>query len=1207
MKWHYLTCLLAVAWLAQSGLADNYTRGIGLYPGNQQQNHSPLLVQDDAYRNVALHCKAYHSSSYDYNLTAQLVTDGIITREAPAYLTVQTHDGVLPLRAREWAIDGGEYSRNILMGERAFLQYRWQHMNIQADEVRMTARLAYREHEAKNGYTIKLLTMNHKGKWMNMAQQKGSSLPGEASKSKVHSDPNKVTDTDLLPTRKVEMSFRLPHAARTFNNLKLALDMKGAAHWSISELKFYRNGQPITDVLPSSVFNSSWMSAGSHDEWIAVDLGTNVSFDKVRLHWINKAVQGHVEASADGTKWHVLGTLTPTHRWVEEIDCDMKARYVRVKMKATENHQPFALSEIEVMGRGGFVPRPKAENTMQGNRLVLNGGHWRVQRASEVSGTGQEITHRGYDDSRWIVATVPATVLTSYVNIGAIDNPNYANNLFYVSESFFNSNFWYRKVFDVPQGMLGKHVFLNFDGINWKANVYLNGTKIHRVEGAFMRGRVEVSKLLRAGENVLAVEIVKNQHPGAIKEKNKINTDFNGGILGYDNPTFHATIGWDWISTIRGRNIGIWNDVYLSVTGQVHLQDPLVTSTLNLPDTLATVTPSIVLKNNENHPVTGVLRGWIGHVKFEKEVTLPALSSAEEVFDPSRFAVLNNQRFRLWWPNGYGTPYLHDAGFTFEVNGHTTDEVHFKAGIRQMTYRDADTRLTLYVNGKRFVPLGGNWGFSENNLNYRAREYDIAVKYHRDMNYNMIRNWVGQTGDEEFYEACDRYGIMVWQDFWLANPADGPNPKDENMFLENAKDYVCRIRNHPSIALYCGRNEGYPPESIDKTLRRYVNDLHPGIVYVSSSADEGISGHGPYWALPAKAYFEKQTGKLHSERGMPNVMTFEGLSRTLRPESMWPQNDEWGQHDYTMQGAQRGDSFNKIIEKAFGKMQSARQFTALAQGQNYEGYRAMYESGSKDRLGLLIWMSHPCWPSMTWQTYDYYFEPTAAFFGVKKACEPLHIQWNASTRNMEVVNLNKEIQGALKAQCRVLDMHGRQVAYYESSINTQPDTTVVCNPIAVPAIDGTVYYLKMTLRDAADSVLSDNFYICATDEGNLQALNDLPAVMLKKEIRWHGNTATLTLTNETATPALLNRIQLKGLHVQSMAKDNGVQATMNGYGETVAEDQILPVDYSDNYFHLLPGEQKTVTVSWKEEDTHGRKPILEVSGLNVKRHVLFSN
>ena len=161
------------------------------------------------------------------------------------------------------------------------------------------------------------------------------------------------------------------------------------------------------------------------------------------------------------------------------------------------------------------------------------------------------------------------------------------------------------------------------------------------------------------------------------------------------------------------------------------------------------------------------------------------------------------------------------------------------------------------------------------------------------MNFTMIRNWVGQVGDEAFYEACDRHGIMIWQDFWLANPADGPDPYDNVLFLQNAKDYTRRMRSHASIGLYCGRNEGFPPEALDRKLREYVHALAPGMEYISHSSSEGVSGGGPYRALSMKEYFEKQTGKIHSERGMPNVMNIESMQRTFSPDALWPQSLQW--------------------------------------------------------------------------------------------------------------------------------------------------------------------------------------------------------------------------------------------------------------------------------------------------------------------------
>ena len=1176
--------VLMLLFVVMRALGADYTRGIGKYPGAPKENFAPAMQADTAYRNVALHRMAYHSSAYDYNLTAQLLTDGIICNGNVARIAASTNRDKLPRREREWAIDGGEYSRNILYGSNAYLQYIWHGMTISADKVKIIATVAYRENEADGGYTIETIAQDAGNKWHIVGKESGNNLPGTAAKYKVHSDPNKVTDDGMLPVRKIETEIVFDKAQSTFNGFRLQLRMKGAVHWSVTEIKFYKGTEPVTDVLPSSVFSSAWMSATGGEQWAYIDLGAPATFDRVNLYWCSKAAKGALQTSNDAVHWKTITPLHGGNTIRETLKCKGYGRYVRVLLQGYTPYDRYILSEIEVYGRGGLTAKPHEEVRTNSRKLLFNGGNWRLQRGSEVKQNGEHISSTGFNDRNWITATVPATVLSSYVNIGALPDPNVADNLFYISESFFNSDFWYRKTFELPQQMMGKRLFLNFDGINWKADIYLNGSKIDRMEGAFVRGRTDVTRLLHTGTNVLAVRIVKNAHPGAVKEKNETNTDFNGGILGTDNPTFHATIGWDWISTIRGRNIGIWNDVYITQEQAVTLRDPLVTTTLNLPDTLATMTPAVRLCNNETHEIKGTLCGWIGDIRFEKEVCLPASSEIEESFSPDSFTILKNRKMHLWWPNGYGAPYLYDAGFCFTAEGAATDSIYYRTGIRQMGYKDAETQLKIYVNGRRIVPFGGNWGFSENNLNYRNREYNIAVKYHKNMNFNMIRNWVGQTGDEEFYNACDKYGIMVWQDFWLANPSDGPDPADERMFMRNAYDFVNRIRNHASIALYCGRNEGFPPETLDKALRQCVEQLHPSLLYIQSSADGGVSGHGPYNALPAKEYFKRQTGKLHSERGMPNIMTYEGLVRTLRSEKLWPQSDAWGKHDYTMQGAQRGASFNKMIEDAFGAVTDAAHFAALSQWENYEGYRAMFESSSHDRMGLLIWMSHSCWPSLTWQTYDYYFEPTAAFFGCKKACEPLHIQWNVLTHRVEIVNNGAEQYEGLTAETRVLDMNGKLLYQQTDEAYCGADTTILCNEVGAPAGTNGVLFIDLKLKDARKNVLSENFYVQSTEEGNYKALNNLSKVRVQVSAVWGENSVVLQLKNTSEVPAMMLRLNLK-------ATDN---------------EQILPVCYSDNYIHLMPNEEKKIVISWREEDTRGLKAQIEMGGFNVEQQTICS-
>lgn len=1151
--------------------ADYLTRGIGVYPGNPQENYSPVLVNDNTYRNLALHRKAYHSSSFDYNLTAQLITDGEITTNEPITLRTYSNGTLLPRREREWAIDGGEYTRNVIMGATASLSYQWTGTYIDIDSVEIVGQIAYRPKEVKGkGFKILLETESMKSSWSAIGGVQGDSLLGIPTRWRVSADPNKQTDTDDIPVRRFSCNFSVKKGL--YNLLRLNLTQPGVSYWTITEFKLYKKGRRVFRLLPSFFFSSAWMSASGGEQWVSVDLGKICSFDEIRLHWVHRAQKGFIETSTDGTKWENLKDLQPGSEKYHCIPCKGKGRYIRIKMLQPDNSGYYVLSELEVMGRGGYKAVPHADCSPKNGQLSLNGGDWKLIRKTNEK--GEYVSSLNYDASQWIEATVPATVLMSYVNIGALPDPNTADNLFYISESFFNSSFFYRREFTLPEAFVGKRIYLNLNGINWKANVFLNGHLIDRVEGAFIRGREEITKFLRSGKNVLAIEIEPNAHPGAIKEKNEINTDYNGGILGADNPTFHATIGWDWISTIRGRNIGIWNDVYLSTSGDVRVCDPVIGTKLNLPDTLATLTPEVLLKNEAAYTVIGTLRGWVGDIHFQKDVEIPALSEMLVKFSPKEFLQLADQNLKLWWPNGYGTPYLYDAGFVFESNNRFSDSISFKVGIRQFGYENISQALRIYINGKRFIPLGGNWGFSENNLNYRKREYDTAIRYHKEMNFNTIRNWVGQIGDEEFYEACDRNGIVIWQDFWLANPSDGPDPLDERMFLKNAHDYILRIRNHSSIGIYCGRNEGYPPVSIDSALRLNVETLHPGLCYISSSADEGVSGHGPYYSLQAKEYFNRQTGKLHTERGMPCMMNIESLCRMLSPQALWPQNVQWGQHDYVQEGAQRGKEFNRQVELAFGPSNTIEEFSRKAQLINYNGYRAMFESDSKYRMGLLLWMSHSCWPSMTWQTYDYFFEPTAAYFGCKKACESLHVQYNSATNKVEIVNRNRTgLTTIVSAELYSLEGKLLQKESQEKYIGT--DETVECMQVVLPEDTTNAFLLRLLLKTAQGNVISQNDYVLTKEAKKQPSLSYLSISALDYSyIKKSSSMASLKVQAPKNSLALLVRVNLK-------AKD---------------KQQILPVIYSDNYFCLLPGESRVIDIEWNKEDARGLSPIFEVTG-----------
>ena len=1182
--------LLATLLLSALTIEADDTRGIGLYPGASSEYYAPTVSWTDGggtLANVALHRAAYASSAIDYNHTAHLVTDGICDNAEPATLKVSTPKGQLPRREAEWAIDGGPYSRNILMGSHTWLQYDWSGaLNVSARKIKVSGMVAYDDKVATKGYQLSCQTSDDGRHWETIGQLKGDGLPGTPLHYKLHSDPNKQEAQDYLPARVLNEVIRLDKDHQCLTHIRVLLEMEGAAHWDIREIQFMDADNNDVEVMPSRLFSSLWVSDGGGEQWLYIDLGRSLPVEQVNLHWCQAPKRGCIQVSDDASSWKTVADLKQDGR----ATFSANARFVRLLLQEPGETGFYALREMEVLSPQKVVYTPHAPARAGKGRQELSGGNWYLQRASEVTDRGETIAAEGYDCHDWITATVPGTVLTSYLNIGAVPNPNYADDVDQISESFFRSNFWYRDEFEVSDGLEGEQQWLHFDGINWKANIFLNGQRLGRIEGAFMRGKFNVTGLLKKGTNYLAVEIICNDHFAAIKEKDEQTTQFNGGILGADNPTFHATVGWDWITTVRGREAGIWNEVYLTATSMVTVSDPYVKTEVGKT---IKVTPSVFVRNNDSHPVSGVLSGYIGDVRFEKPVTLPANSEEEVVFSPDEFPQLCNSDFRLWWPNGYGEQYLYDAGFRFNDG----TPIQFKAGLRQMTYLDAKDSLRIYVNGRRLIPLGGNWGFDEHNLLYRAREYDIAVGYHRDMNFTMIRNWVGQVGDESFYEACDRHGIMVWQDFWLANPADGPDPYDDVLFLSNAEDYTRRMRSHASIGLYCGRNEGFPPEAIDRKLREYVHHLAPGMEYISHSSSEGVSGGGPYRALEMKEYFERQSGKIHSERGMPNVMNIESLRRTFSPDALWPQSLQWGQHDFTLQGAQRASEFNRLVTEAFGESKSAEEFSRRAQLINYNGYRGMFESTSRSRAGLLLWMSHPCWPSMVWQTYDYYFEPTAAYFGCKKACEPLHIQYNALTDSIEVVNHSAGNRQAVTAMATVFDLNGKRACQQKVRLSSGEDTTISWAKLStlMPKAPSEVYFLRLTLTDK-QGVISENTYIMGNEEkagksegtpgmGKYHALLSLPKAdveVTEKKVPTGDASGEqkllVTLRNKSKVPAPFLRVNLMG--------EDG--------------EQILPVIYSDNYITLMPGEQKTITVTWKLNDARGQQGHIVVTELDPR-------
>ena len=842
--------------------------------------------------------------------------------------------------------------------------------------------------------------------------------------------------------------------------------------------------------------------------------------------------------------------------------------------------------------------------------ITLSSG-WQLLDAPRVLETGDVISSAAYSPKNWYKATVPGTILTSLVNDGVYPEPLYGENNRpdKIPEYLCRMAYWYRTSFTVPANDTGKHIWLNFEGINYKAEVWVNGKQAGTIAGAFARGIFDVTAFVKPGEAaVLAVKILPPPNPSnPLEQTVALGLGPNGGLFSKDGPTFICTQGWDWIPGIRDRDMGIWQKVTLSSTGAVVLQDPYVFTHLPLPRTdSADVTIETVVQNLSDSPQTGVLHGKLGDVVFQSaSVTIPAKGTQSIKLSPENTPALRVQNPKLWWPNGFGDPNLYPLHLSFDLGNTPSDTRDLKVGIREITYAlPGSENLAISVNGVPVFAKGGDWGMDEAMKREPRERLEAQIRFHKEANYTFIRNWVGQSTSEDFYDLCDEYGIMLWDEFFQPNPSDsgrGANQRDGSqdihdvpLYLANVREKVLRFRNHPSIALWCGRNEGDPsPQDLADGLVTMLKELDPARLYHPNSNDgAGVKSGGPYsWRPPAAFYTFPMTGarpeSFKTELGSASIPTLEsiyGMMPKADAESL--PNDDWAEHDLA-RGADNGNTYPDTIAKRYGAAPTLAAFVREAQMANYEAFRAMYECRFAKLFApstaVITWMSNPAQPSTTWQIYSYDLEPFASFFGVKKACEQIHVQMNQNDFHVMVINqLPKPLSG-LKVRVRVLNLDGTVKYDQTTPVATAAGSAATdAGAIAFPTDVSAVHFVKVELTDAQGKLLSDNFYWRGVSENDLTALDSLPDVALDSKITRHdaGGKCLLdvTLTNPGKTVAVMAHLQLR------KQSDN---------------TRVLPVLYSDNYISLLPGESRTITIEAAAKDLAGAQPLVALDGWNV--------
>ncbi|GAC1662926.1 MAG: glycoside hydrolase family 2 [Candidatus Acidiferrum sp.] len=933
--------------------------------------------------------------------------------------------------------------------------------------------------------------------------------------------------------------------------------------------------------------------------------------------------------------------------------------------------KPVARKAPASLQRSNFTVRRIASNTWD-----LNGG-WHLTPAPAIRASGQQISQSSFDDSAWMSAIVPGTVLTTMIAEGIYPDPEYGLNNLAIPESLNKQNYWYRAVIKSPEGLKDKHLSLTFHGINYKAIVWLNGQQLGTITGAFIRGIFDVTKNWNAGRdavNVLAVEILPPPHPGIPHEQSiKGGPGENGGIMCLDGPTFVASEGWDWIPAVRDRETGMWQGVELKAFQSIKLGDPQVITELPLPETnRAEIKISVPLENLQDKSVRGTLKASFEGVDLSKEIAL-APGSTTLKLTSAEFKQLAVRNPRLWWPNGYGKPELYHLKISFSEEGGNsvisdTKEVRF--GIREITYElsllDSAGRLRrveidptlgkegnegvvdishegmrrapavdplsakssrperepwhpwvaslapgaenspavrearesssapyliIKVNGVKIACRGGSWGMDDFLKRVSRERLEPYFRLHQQAHVNMIRNWVGQSTEEVFFDLADEYGLLVWNDFWETTQDYNIEPEDPALFLSNVRDVVLRYRNHPSIAIWCGRNEGVPQPIINTGIARLVNSLDGTRYYSPSSNQLNLQNSGPYKYMDPKLYYTTLNRGFSVETGTPSMSTLESFRGAIPSQDLWPISDAWAYHDWHQSGNGDVAPFMAEMQSEFGAPKNLEDFERKAQMLDYVDHRAIFE-GMNAHLwtpnsGRMLWMTQPAWASTVWQIISHDYDTQSSYYAVKKACEPVHIQLDLSNYAVAVVNNTTASLPAALLRATVFSLDNKILSQREERRDAAANSLTEGFQLDLEHfLSSGMVLIKLELRNAKGVLLSDNFYWLGVESSSYRALGRLPAADLQAVAvsGRHNDVATIrvTLTNRGQVAAIQNKLTLEN------AKDGS---------------RILPAYYDDNYFSMLPGETREIEIQYAASAGSGT-PRVSLRGWNLPQQNL---
>jgi len=874
--------------------------------------------------------------------------------------------------------------------------------------------------------------------------------------------------------------------------------------------------------------------------------------------------------------------------------------------------------------------------------------------ASNFSGDEASISQDGFDASRWYpVKRMPATVLQALEDDGVYKNLYQGMNLTSPGD-LWKQDWWYRTTFSAPAG--GEVYCLIFKGINYRADIWLNGHKIadsSQVVGMYASFEFDVTKFIRVdAPNVLAVKVTPER--GLLSE--------DGVVVG-NHPVELADSWLDWINWkyigyhdaegkvnipfVPDRNAGVWKRVFLSTTGPVTLRDPYVATDLPLPAlSPAALTVYCDLQNHSEKLVSGILHGEISRtgkpsIVFEKKVNLLPSETAEVAVTPSDVAQLSVADPELWWPYHWGKPNLYHLKVDFISEGKTSDTQEIDFGIRKITQaRDQDNSFPqigsgggnfyLQINGRDYLIRGA--AYAPDLLFKNDPDRDAAtISYIKDLGLNLIR-WELKIADDTMIERADREGIpvmlgwmccMQWEhwDLWSA--------EDQWVARASLRARLKELRSHAAVVLWANGSDGLPPDPILNDYHEIEKELHWQNAIVDTVADRnrswsGIHMEGPYVWRPPYYWFSDVYGPARGssaeEGDNETIPPLESLKKFIPGDHLWPPDDYWYFH---AGGNESGNNtlanIRRALNERYGPTNSAEELAKKAQLAYYEDVRAQYESYAThwaNRKMVMHWMMNGLWPSFFGHLFDYYFKQGGGYFGAKKGMLPISVVWDyyatgdRSTGHVYAVNQTAEPLQHVNVSLAFYNVDGtRKYAKESKDVEIAPYSSLSALSVARVSDLSSTYFVRCRMSAADGTVLADNTYWESTTDDDLGSpKNDRQ--FTTKLVKWANLSALDTMPrSEVTASAKFEATAGEGTARLTLTNDSDhiafflrAEITKGADGE-----EALPITYEDNYITLYPHETRTLLAKFAMSALDGRPAALRVEGYNVAKKIVPAN